>query len=202
MRRIPKQARSKAKVAAIVEAATEQLRLVGYEGLSTVEVAKQAGVSAGTLYQFFDHKDDLLEAIAEEHTVALSQFGDVFFGPDAVYVPSEILVGRMIDWLVAHNQRYPTFHTLFGSAWNDERLMALMNETMGNIIGGLAEVILHRAPTLTPERAHLGATVLVSLTKGMFSMLEAAKVDAHPAIIAEVKHISLLYFNDLLSVEA
>ena len=74
MRRHPKQARSKAKVEAIVHAANEQLHLTGYDGLSTAEVAKQANVSVGTLYQFFDNKDDLMEAIAEAHIDDLQRY--------------------------------------------------------------------------------------------------------------------------------
>lgn len=199
MRRIPKQARSKAKVSAIVEAANAQFRESGYEGLSTVEVAKRAGVSVGTLYQFFDNKDDLMQAIAEQHNAELSQFANTFLGPDAIYVPPSIMLGRMVDWLVDHNKRFPTFHQLFSSAWSDVALQQVLDETMASIIDGIARILQHHAPNLPPGKAQLAATVLVSMTKGMFAILDSAESAQHPAIIEEIKHIGLLYFQDLVA---
>ena len=199
MRRQPKQARSKEKVTAIVQAAIEQLSVVGYEGLSTADVAERAGVSVGTLYQFFDNKDDLMAAIAEEHTAAMQQFRAKYLGGDAIYVPPEILIGRTFDWLVDHNAQYPTFHQIFGVSWHDSSMMQMLDETMRDIIVDLAAILHHHAPTLTANEAQIGATVLVSTTKGMFSILDSAEDAAHPAIIAGIKQMALLYFNDLTS---
>jgi len=67
-RKQPKQARSRAMVAAIVEATTRILREHGYAGASTNRVAKLAGVSPGSLYQYFPNKDALVLAVADQHT--------------------------------------------------------------------------------------------------------------------------------------
>ena len=198
MRRLPKQARSKAKVAAIVQAAIDMLRESGYEALSTADIAQRAGVSVGTLYQFFDNKDDLMEAIAEQHANAMQEFRQQYFGADAVYVPPEILVGRTFDWLIAHNTEYPTFHQLFGGNWSDTHILDQLNATMFDIISDLARILRHHNPTLAPEQSQLGATVLVSITKGMFGILDSAESHHHPALIAELKRMALLYFNDLV----
>ena len=199
MRRLPKQARSKAKVDAIVKAAALQLRNVGYEGLSTVDVAKQAGVSIGTLYQFFDNKDDLMQAIAEEHSAELSSFRTELFGADAVYVPAEILVSRTIDWLVDHNRRFPTFHQIFSGDWNESGLHDSSEDDMRFIVTDLAKIMRHHAPHVPEEKLYVGATVLVHITKGMFGLINSAEPDMQPTIIAEVKRMSLLYFNDVLA---
>ena len=63
-----------------------------------------------------------MQAIAEEHINDMVQFRTSQFGADAIYVPAEILVGRTFDWLIAHNEKYPTFHHIFGGSWNDETL--------------------------------------------------------------------------------
>ena len=63
-RRTPKQARSRATVEAIVEAAAQVLERKGPEGLTTNGVAERAGVSIGTLYQYFPDKQALLLAAA------------------------------------------------------------------------------------------------------------------------------------------
>jgi AcrR family transcriptional regulator len=58
-----KQQRSHATVDAIVEAAARVLMRHGYAASTTNRIAKVAGVSVGTLYQYFRNKDELFDAL-------------------------------------------------------------------------------------------------------------------------------------------
>ena len=64
-RRTPRQARSRATWEAIVEAAAQILERDGPAGFNTNAVAERAGVSIGTLYQYFPNKAAILVAAAE-----------------------------------------------------------------------------------------------------------------------------------------
>ncbi len=66
-RKSPVQARSTASVDAILEATIQVLLGVGKERLTTTKVALRAGVSVGTLYQYFPNKSALLQAILRRH---------------------------------------------------------------------------------------------------------------------------------------
>ncbi len=66
-RKRPVQARSTASVAAILEATLQVLLEVGKERLTTTRVAARAGVSVGTLYQYFPNKSALLQAVLRDH---------------------------------------------------------------------------------------------------------------------------------------
>lgn len=64
-RKRPVQARSRETVAAILEAAAHVFERRGYGGFTTNHVASRAGVSIGSIYQYFPHKDALLAALVE-----------------------------------------------------------------------------------------------------------------------------------------
>ena len=66
-RKSPVQARSSASVEAILDATIQVLLSVGKERLTTTRVAMRAGVSVGTLYQYFPNKSALLRAALRRH---------------------------------------------------------------------------------------------------------------------------------------
>ena len=66
-RKSPVQARSTASVDAILKATIQVLLKVGKERLTTTLVAARAGVSVGTLYQYFPNKSALLKAVLKRH---------------------------------------------------------------------------------------------------------------------------------------
>ena len=66
-RKTPIQARSTVTVEAISEATIQVLLSHGTERLTTTRVAQRAGVSVGTLYQYYPNKQSLLFAVLENH---------------------------------------------------------------------------------------------------------------------------------------
>jgi AcrR family transcriptional regulator len=66
-RKTPIQARSTVTVEAISEATIQVLLSHGAERFTTTRVAERAGVSVGTLYQYYPNKQSLLFAVLEHH---------------------------------------------------------------------------------------------------------------------------------------
>jgi AcrR family transcriptional regulator len=66
-RKQPQQARSLATVDAIFDATIQVLLAEGLQRLTTIRVAERAGVSVGTLYQYFPQKQALLFAVLQRH---------------------------------------------------------------------------------------------------------------------------------------
>lgn len=64
-RKTPQQARSTVTIEAIFDATLQVLLADGVGKLTTTRVAERAGVSVGTMYQYFPHKQALLFAIVE-----------------------------------------------------------------------------------------------------------------------------------------
>jgi AcrR family transcriptional regulator len=66
-RKKPVQARSTASVEAIMQATIQVLLKDGKSKLTTTRIAERAGVSVGTLYQYFPNKSSLLQALLKKH---------------------------------------------------------------------------------------------------------------------------------------
>ena len=66
MRKNAKQARATQSVSTILEATTQLLERAEIEQISTNHIAERAGVSIGTLYQYFPNKTAIFVAIAEQ----------------------------------------------------------------------------------------------------------------------------------------
>jgi AcrR family transcriptional regulator len=67
MRKEPRQARSRATVETLIEAGARILSDGGWAGFTTNKVADAAGISIGSLYQYFPDKLSLIEAIRRRH---------------------------------------------------------------------------------------------------------------------------------------
>ncbi|MGJ7500583.1 TetR/AcrR family transcriptional regulator [Variovorax sp. ZT5P49] len=100
MRKAPRQQRSRVTVDVIVEAATRVLARRGWARFTTNEIAAVAGVSVGSLYQYFPNKLAIAEAIRQRHLdevlVALSSAGD-----DNEAIPLDQRVARFADGVIA-----------------------------------------------------------------------------------------------------
>lgn len=66
LRKRPVQSRAKAKVENILEGATRILMREGLDKLNTNNIAKTAGVSVGTLYQYFPTKEAILTELIRQ----------------------------------------------------------------------------------------------------------------------------------------
>jgi AcrR family transcriptional regulator len=71
-RKLPRQDRSRATIDAILEATARVLVKEGFDRASTNRIAEAAGVSVGSLYQYFPGKEALVAALIERHIEEMS----------------------------------------------------------------------------------------------------------------------------------
>jgi len=78
-RRLPRQTRAKDTVEVILQATARVLMAEGYAGASTNRIAEIAGVSIGTLYQYFPSKEALLIQLSRRHSEKMRAVFDRHF---------------------------------------------------------------------------------------------------------------------------
>ncbi len=73
MKKKPAQQRSQQMVVKLVNATAQAITLYGIDGLTTAKVADLADVSVGSLYQYFNNKQELMAALIEHNTQLIIQ---------------------------------------------------------------------------------------------------------------------------------
>jgi AcrR family transcriptional regulator len=103
------QARSRATVDALVEATARILVREGFEKASTNRIAEVAGVSVGSLYQYFPGKEALVAAVIDRHNEEIMGFVREAF-VEVADMPVEPAVRRLVTVAIAAHHINPRLH--------------------------------------------------------------------------------------------
>jgi AcrR family transcriptional regulator len=152
-RRVPRQARSRATVAFVLDAAAQVFGERGYAA-TTNEIAARAGVSIGSLYQYFADKDALLVALAERHLdQAQAQLQAVL--EDAPTEPDQ-LVRRVIEAVVRLNRPSALHSVLYQAAPRTPELVEVLERVRDGLAAAVAALLTAGGvdPWMADRRGH------------------------------------------------
>jgi AcrR family transcriptional regulator len=169
VRREPRQARSRATVAAIREAAARVLVAEGYERATTNRIAEVAGVSIGTLYQYFDSRDAVLDALAADLLAAvIAGAGEAMEAPNADGLVERL--DRLVTGVLRVVARYPSvLRHLDAVPGSSFRARLTDAKALGRAF--LLQVLdAHRDEVKVSDRA-LSARILTDLGEGILNNL-------------------------------
>jgi AcrR family transcriptional regulator len=110
-RKAPRQRRSHHTVDRIVESAARIFDEAGYPSTTTNEIAAEAGVSIGSLYQYFPNKDAILVEIARRHVTSSLAALDELFKCFGAHMPLDQLIAGVINVLIDQHE-YDRLHLL------------------------------------------------------------------------------------------
>lgn len=165
-RKRPKQRRSRETVEAILEATTRVLMEEGYEKANTNHIAQVAGVSVGTLYQYFPNKESLVLAVVEEHSEEMISLLRKSV-QDLAREPLKVAVRTYVEAMLAMHQVNPSLHReLIRLALHlgYEDIVEYQREAVSLVKDYLC---LH-ADAILPRDMELAAFMLVTMVEGVF----------------------------------
>ena len=198
-RNTPSQPRSRRMVEFIIEAATRVLRSQGIAGFTTNRIAEVAGVSIGSLYQYFRDKDAILEVIVARHldeirSVAQSGTGDT---------PSLALMDELIDGAVAAHARDPALHRAISNIPDDparyHRISQAKQQLDADVKTALQQLLERLAPQADAARLHAATLILHSLVENAVHRAVAEEQGVYDIALlsVELKRAVRLYVENL-----
>lgn len=161
-RKQPRQARSAATVDAVVEAAARILQEGGLEALNTNDIALRAGVSVGSLYQYFPTKEAILAEIIRRKRLGLLN-GLTAALDETRGKPFDRIVRRLVEVTISYQADRPGFARALEYAYAAlplQRETDTLNTQIITAISGLLE----QHGVANPEQA---ARDVVAMTRGM-----------------------------------
>ncbi|SSO37238.1 TetR/AcrR family transcriptional regulator [Acinetobacter nosocomialis] len=163
-RKRPRQARSMATFEAILEAAARILESLGFVGFNTNAVAELAGVSIGSLYQYFPSKDALIvELIRRERSKLSNRIVEAIQQHEAANLKEKLKL--IIQAAVQHQLSRPQL----------ARTLEFASELIGKDVG--ESELQHELETIISDlfihsgisQAQIAAQDVIALSKGIIN---------------------------------
>lgn len=113
LRKHPRQSRSRATFEAILEATARILVEDGMEAASTNRIAARAGVSIGSLYQYFSDRESIVRALLEQQFVRAEALRPAQI--DDAEAPRAERLRAIVDWHVGLHASDPRLIRVLGA---------------------------------------------------------------------------------------
>lgn len=160
-RKRPRQERSLRTVERILEAAARIFDAVGYAAANTNLVAEEAGLSIGSLYQYFPNKDALLVGLAERHVGHASAVLDAYRTGIQGRPRGLDQLARELLTLVVQLHEEDRLHVLLAhEAPRTAELQAQLDQLLDRIVGTVAAALVAAG---IDDEAPLTARLLVTM---------------------------------------
>jgi AcrR family transcriptional regulator len=195
-RKQPQQDRSKVTVEAILEATTHILTAEGYDKANTNRIAERAGISIGSLYQYFPNKESLMAALIEQHSNEMAEMVETKLN-NLFDSPLEIVVPELIKAVIAAHAINPRLHQVLSEEIPRLGKSIQMEQAQERIAQILRSYLDRWSDSIQPQ--NLEMTVFI-LCRTVDALSHAAVIE-YPDFVkndrfeTEVSNLLLCYLN-------
>jgi AcrR family transcriptional regulator len=197
-RKTPKQARAQETVEAILVAAARIFRKHGYADATTNRIAEAAGVSIGSLYEYFPSKDALLVSLADRHmNEGMALVMQLLAEGARDNEPLDAWVRRAVDAMIELHMREPELHrVLFEESPLPARLRASLEDLESTLVSSV-EMLLRSRDDVRVRDVGLSARILVRTVESLTHdfVLRRRAPDDRATFVAEVAQLVTGYLT-------
>jgi len=185
-RRTPRQQRSRELVARALETADRLLAEEGADALTTTRIAQEAGVSVGSLYQYFPDTGAIVAALAKRHMDAFEALMEATLGR-AREDEWDDPVGALVDLFAARYRDEPGYRALWFGRHMTEGLREADRRNKLVLADGLRRIVLELGLARDDARS---VTISVAAVHACDALLQEAfrrAPDGDAALLEEAK---------------
>jgi AcrR family transcriptional regulator len=195
--RIPKQARSQERFNQILDAAAELFAEIGYESVTTDEIATRANTSVGGLYRFFPDKLAVFLALVDRYQNQLRELFAVLSTDAACEMSLDAFISQVVDAF----DRFVTANPAFRSVFVQSRLVSTQKLAMDTafnqeIAQQLAAFFAVRNPKLEQSQRELLATVSVEVASTLEILSLTRDRQFQNQVLRETKKLLIAYLQE------
>jgi len=186
-------------VEAILKAAGALLGEVGYDGVTTNLIAERAGVPVGSIYQFFETKDDIVAALVERFQARIHKLAGEEL--DAAYAARDrrAFIAKLVEGIAVIQAEANAFVCVFSGSQSHARFDGLARELRATLVGHLDRLFADAFPQLPKaERARMLAA-WSDITGAMIASLDRSKPGERGKLLEELKTILSAYLDAKLA---
>ncbi|MFF9058365.1 TetR/AcrR family transcriptional regulator [Streptomyces sp. NPDC014882] len=192
-----RQARGERRIAQLLEAAASVFCTTGYTAASTNAIAREAGVSPGTLYQFFPNKEAIAIELGDRLMHEMRDAYGEALAPVDPATPLEEAVRAAVDRFIAFNCDHPVFFTLMHGPDIPGRIAEehdALHVTLLTRIEGLLSSLL---PDVSPADLSRTARMSLGIYKAGLELILAHEGAEREAYVQELKNALVRYLEPL-----
>ncbi len=199
LRKLPTQARSRARVASILKAAGELLGELGYDGLSTNLVAERADVPVGSIYQFFEGKDDIVAALVEQFQDRIRRLASERLDAVGAREDRKAFIAGLVDGIARIQAEASAFVCVFSGSQSHPRFDSLARNLRRTLIRHLEDVFAEAFPRLPKDDRNRMLAAWSDITGAMISNLDRSKPGERGKLLDELKLVLCAYLDAKLA---
>jgi len=199
LRKLPTQARSRARVASILKAAGELLGEVGYDRLSTNLVAERADVPVGSIYQFFEGKDDIVAALVEQFQDRIRRLASERLDAVGAREDRKAFIAGLVDGIARIQAEASAFVCVFSGSQSHPRFDSLARNLRRTLIRHLDDVFAEAFPRLPKDDRNRMLAAWSDITGAMISNLDRSKPGERGKLLDELKLVLCAYLDAKLA---
>lgn len=194
LRREPQQARSRARLAGLLDAAEALLVREGPEALTTTRIAAEADVSVGSLYRWFPDKTAIIDALTRRYLTEFEATMDELAAaaPTAEW---DDPAGMLLDVFAHRGVSQPGYRALWLGRQFSEELRAADRANKEVLADGVRRILVERGTIADSEDAATACRAGVLAADALLH--EAFRLDAEgdPALMEEAKQLLRAYLR-------
>ncbi|GGN54450.1 TetR family transcriptional regulator [Streptomyces albiflavescens] len=193
-----RQARGERRIAQLLEAAASVFCTTGYTAASTNAIAREAGVSPGTLYQFFPNKEAIAIELGDRliHEMRAT-YGEALAPVDPA-TPLEEAVGAAVDRFIAFNCDHPVFFALMHGPDIPGRITEEHDDLHATLVSRIEALLSSLLPDTPAAEVTRTAHVCLGMYKAGLELVLAHEGAEREAYVRELKNILFRYLAPMI----